>query len=71
MSSTRRKWLLLLFSFLAASSVYFAFQLRFSFDFEQFFPTGDPDLEFFLEFREKFETDDNFLMVALPGDPHV
>ncbi|MEO1435337.1 MAG: MMPL family transporter, partial [Bacteroidota bacterium] len=71
MSSTRRKWLLLLFSFLAAGSVYFAFQLKFSFDFEQFFPVGDPDLEFFLEFREKFETDDNFLMVALPGDPTV
>ncbi len=53
------------FSILAALSVYFIFQLKFTFDFEQFFPQGDPDLEFFMEFREKFEPDDNFLFVAV------
>ncbi len=54
-----------IFSLLAALSIYFVFQLKFTFDFEQFFPQGDPDLEFFLEFREKFEPDDNFMFVAV------
>ncbi len=53
------------FSILAALSVYFVFHLKFSFDFEQFFPAGDPDLEFFQEFISDFETDDNFLLVAI------
>ena len=41
-------------------------RLEFEFDFEQFFPAGDEDLAFFLEFRERFEPDDNFLLVGLP-----
>ncbi|MGH1335983.1 MAG: efflux RND transporter permease subunit [Aureispira sp.] len=47
-------------AFLAAS------RLEFEFDFEQFFPQGDKDLEFFLEFKEQFEPDDIYLLVALP-----
>lgn len=41
------------------------FFLKFEFDFEQFFPQGDPDLAFFQEFIEEFETDDNFLLVGV------
>lgn len=41
-------------------------RLEFEFDFEQFFPAGDEDLAFFLEFRERFEPDDNFLLVGIP-----
>ncbi|PHI20436.1 hypothetical protein CEQ90_08220 [Lewinellaceae bacterium SD302] len=41
------------------------FRLNFSFDFQQFFPRGDEDLAFFLEFIEEFEGDDNFMLVAL------
>ena len=46
-------------------SVYFVFQLQFSFSFEQFFPDRDPDLLFFRQFTEEFETDDNFQMMAI------
>ena len=53
-----------LFFLLAIASVYFVLQLKFTFDFEQFFPIGDPDLEFFKEFIEDFETDDNFMLIA-------
>lgn len=55
----------LLLGLLAAWS---ASRLGFRFDFEQFFPSGDPDLEFFLEFRDRFEGDDNFLLLALPAE---
>lgn len=57
-----------LFLLLAGASVYYVFQLKFAFDFEQFFPKGDPDLEVFREFTEEFETDDNFMLIALRRD---
>lgn len=40
-------------------------RVGFDFDLEQFFPSGDDDLEFFMEFKERFEPDDNFLLVGL------
>ncbi|MEM1221024.1 MAG: MMPL family transporter, partial [Bacteroidota bacterium] len=54
-----------LFLALAAGSTYFIFHLKFSFDFEQFFPQGDDDLNFFKEFTEEFEADDNFMLLAI------
>lgn len=56
--------ILLAFGLLAAASGYFVTQLKFSFDFEQFFPRGDDDLAFFQDFIESFEADDNFMLVA-------
>ncbi len=53
------------FLLLGLISVLLAFNLRFSFDFEQFFPKGDKDLDFYREFIKEFETDDNFLLVAV------
>lgn len=53
---------------LALATLPFTAQLSFNFDFEKFFPEGDEDLEFFLDFIDDFETDDNFLLVALPAD---
>jgi predicted RND superfamily exporter protein len=62
---------LILFAFFAAAAVYGCFNLKFSFDFQQFFPRGDEDLAFFLEFIEEFEGDDNFLLVALEREPSI
>ena len=53
------------FVLLAIASAFFLTRLRFTFDFEQFFPRGDKDLEIFREFIASFETDDNFLLVAV------
>ena len=54
-----------LFAILIVLSAYFITKLRFSFDFEQFFPQGDPDLAFFQDFIKNFEPDDNFLLVGV------
>jgi predicted RND superfamily exporter protein len=62
---------LIFFAFYAALSVYGCFRLEFSFDFQQFFPRGDEDLEFFEEFIEEFEGDDNFLLIALEREPSI
>ncbi|MBV6655936.1 MAG: hypothetical protein KI786_19345, partial [Mameliella sp.] len=59
------------FIILAAISGYYVTQLEFSFDFEQFFPEGDEDLEFFRDFVEHFEGDDNFLLVAIKREQGI
>ncbi len=46
-------------------------KIRFGFSFEQFFPKGDPELEFFKEFTEDFETDDNFMLIAVESDKGI
>ena len=54
-----------LFAVLIIAAIFFTTKLRFSFDFEQFFPQGDADLAFFQDFIKNFETDDNFLLVGV------
>ncbi len=62
------KYRRLIFSVIAVAfvaSVYFITTLRFSFDFEQLFPQGDPDLIFYQDFIKDFESDDNFLLIGV------
>ncbi len=66
-----RKPILLVFSVLMIGFGYFATQLKFSFSFEQFFPQGDDDLAFFEDFIKDFETDDNFLLIAIENQDGV
>ncbi len=66
-----RKPIIALFIALAVLSGFSIFNLRFSFDFEQFFPTGDEDLEFFRDFIKEFETDDNYMLIAVRRDSGV
>ncbi|AEE50944.1 efflux RND transporter permease subunit [Haliscomenobacter hydrossis] len=65
MNNRFRVIILVLFAVLSLLSIRAAFDIRFSFDFEQFFPIGDPDLDAFKEFVKEFETDDNFLLIAI------
>jgi hypothetical protein len=53
------------YGLLIAASIFFVTRLQFTFDFEQFFPQGDPDWAFFKSFIEEFENDDNFLLIAV------
>ncbi len=55
----------------AVASVFSFPFLKFAFNFEQFFPAGDEDLIYFQEFIEEFETDDNFLLIAIENEPSV
>ena len=66
-----RSVIISLFFVLAIVSTYFSTQLKFSFSFEQFFPKGDPDLEFYKNFTKDFEADDNFLLIAVEHHPTV
>ena len=66
-----RNWIIGVFAILAIGSIYQIFFLRFSFDFEDFFPQGDPDLQFFERFKDKFEADDNFLLIGVENEEGV
>jgi predicted RND superfamily exporter protein len=52
---------ILLVSILAAIS---SSRVSFDYDFEKFFPLGDGDLDYFLEFRQQFENDNDFLLIG-------
>lgn len=59
------------FVLLGVGALFLLPQLKFNFNFEQFFPEGDPDLEVFKDFTSEFETDDNFLLIAVENQPTV
>jgi len=48
-------------------------QMRLStdYDFEKFFPQDDPETDFFLEFRKKFETDNDFILIGIGNDKGI
>lgn len=55
-------------------SVFFGYlikDLRFDYDFEAFFPENDPETIFFEEHRKRFESDNDFLFVAVRNQPSV
>ena len=43
---------------------YFGSKLTFDYDFEHFFPQNDPDLEYFLNYRNTYENDNDYLLNA-------
>ncbi len=61
----RNKFVVGAFLVSAVVSCCLLFNLKFAFDFEQFFPKGDKDLDFYRAFVKEFEADDNFLLVAV------
>lgn len=47
---------------------WFTLRIRFSYNYEDFFPQHDPDLDFYYSYRAQFEHDDNFFLVGFkPG----
>ncbi|MFS4456701.1 efflux RND transporter permease subunit [Maribacter sp. 2304DJ31-5] len=69
--SLLKKIFIILFLCLGTLSVSVLGNLKFSFDFSQFFPEEDPDLIFYESFIQEFGTDDNFLLIAIENEPHV
>jgi len=66
-----KKHILGIFFLLALVSSFFLPKVQVTFDFDQFFPEGDDDLEFFKSFIEEFEADDNFLLMAVENKESV
>ncbi len=58
-----------LFLLLPAAGIYFSAKLKSNYDFDAFFPKGDTEYEFYLEFKERFESSGSSitLTVTRPG----
>ena len=55
-------------------TIFFGYSIKniaFDYDFEAFFVDGDPATEFLSEHRERFETDNDFVFIALENDGSV
>lgn len=52
-------------------AVYLVSGLQFSYDFEAFFPQKDPATATYLEFRDHFETDNDFVIIALENEEGI
>lgn len=66
-----KKSILALFVLLGIIASLLLFNLKFSFDFSQFFPEGDEDLIFYQEFIKEFGVDDSFLLIAIENENTV
>lgn len=59
------KQIISVFALLTLFLIYVSTQLKFDYEFERFFPINDSDIEFFLKYREKFENDNDFVLIAI------
>lgn len=50
---------------LTCGSIALISTLKFDYDFEAFFPQDDPETDFYLKFRDAFETDNDFFIVVV------
>lgn len=67
---TAQRVLIIIFSITAVLSIFLK-DLRFNYVFEDFFPIGDPDLEYYREFRSLFENDNDYLLIGLKNHPSI
>lgn len=65
MSRRAATFTLLALALLSAVSVWLAAHQKFDYDFEKYFPKGDPELEFYLNYRDRFGSDNDFLLIAI------
>lgn len=71
MSKLLARWTFLIVILITIGAAYEITKLRFDYEFEHFFPSNDPDLEFYKEYMDKFATDVDFVLVALHNDEGI
>ncbi|MEM9857625.1 MAG: MMPL family transporter [Bacteroidota bacterium] len=59
------KWSLAILLIITITLGAFIPNVKFNYVFEDFFPVGDPDLEYYREFKANFENDNNYLLIGL------
>ena len=66
--STFKKYIWIALTVFLGVSVVLGYQLtnvRFDYNFEKFFPADDDDTDYFLEYRKRFQSDNDFLLIAV------
>lgn len=67
----RAKWALAGLGLWTLISGVLALQLDFDYNFENFFPQGDEETEFFRDFRHVFESDNDYIIIGLENEEGV
>jgi predicted RND superfamily exporter protein len=62
---SRSGWVLVAIAVLTVLAGWRAAQIGFNYDFEAFFPEGQPETAFYLQFREAFSTDNDVILIGL------
>ncbi|WP_375416119.1 RND family transporter [uncultured Hymenobacter sp.] len=55
--------------FVTALALFFVAQLRFNYNFNDFFPVGDPDLDYYLDYSHRYGNDNDYVLLGLEADP--
>ncbi|WP_227785359.1 efflux RND transporter permease subunit [Hymenobacter sp. BT770] len=56
---------LLVLGLLSAFSAYYVTQLRFNYNFNDFYPAGDPDLDYYQGYTQRFGNDNDYLLLGV------
>ena len=56
---------LLVLALVSALSVYYVAHLRFNYNFNDFYPAGDPDLDYYLQYSDRFGNDNDYVLIGL------
>ncbi|MDQ2795341.1 MAG: MMPL family transporter, partial [Bacteroidota bacterium] len=60
---------LLVLGLLSALSAYYVAQLRFNYNFNDFYPAGDPDLDYYQGYTRRFGNDNDYLLLGVEAPP--
>ncbi|GAA3944592.1 efflux RND transporter permease subunit [Hymenobacter algoricola] len=60
---------LLALALVSAVSLYFVAQLRFNYNFNDFYPVGDPDLAYYEQYSARFGNDNDYVLLGLEAAP--
>lgn len=66
-----KKYSWVVFVLFLGVTAFFGYQIthiKFDYDFEKFFPQNDRETDFFFEHRARFESDNDFLLIAIEND---
>ncbi|NND93905.1 MAG: MMPL family transporter [Flavobacteriales bacterium] len=65
------KWTLVVVAILTVFMGYQVSKLGFDYDFERFFPQNDPETDFFLAHRDKYGSENDFIMISIENDGSI
>lgn len=65
------KHIIIVVTLISVVCVFLASRLGFDYNFENYFPKGDPELEFFLQYREKFDNDNDYVLIGLKNNSGI
>jgi predicted RND superfamily exporter protein len=54
---------------LTALALFFVAQLRFNYNFNDFYPAGDPDLDYYQGYSQRYGNDNDYVLLGLEADP--